>query len=114
MEFSDAPVLELQKVQDNIYAFWGSIEETVEEGSRNIIKCGKYAERVDLYYRLQCSKDVLEKSICRLVDQVDKIKKLYHLDGLNEFEFDKEMSKDHLDYIQQLNNLNILFMVQND
>ena len=65
MEFSDAPVLELQKVQDNIYAFWGSIEETVEEGSRNIIKCGKYAERVDLYYRLQCSKDILEKSICR-------------------------------------------------
>ena len=114
MEFSDAPVLELQKVQDNIYAFWGSIEETVEEGSRNITKCGKYAERVDLYYRLQCSKDILEKSICRLVDQVDKIKKLYHLDDLNEFKFDKAMSKDHLDYIQQLNNLNILFMVQND
>ena len=47
-------------------------------------------------------------------EYLPKIKKLYHLDDLNEFKFDKAMSKDHLDYIQQLNNLNILFMVQND
>lgn len=114
MEFSDAPILDLQKVQDNLYAFWGSIEETVKEGSRNIIKCGKYAERVDLYYRLRCPRNILEKSVCRLVDQIDKIKKLYHLDDLNEFKFDEALSKDHLDYIQQLNNLNTLFMVQND
>lgn len=114
MEFCDAPILELQKVQDNIFAFWGSIDETVEEGCRNIIKCGKYAERVDIYYRLGYPKDVLEKNVMKLNNRIEKLKKIYHLDNLNDFSFMKENSITHLDYLQQLNCLNLLFMVKND
>lgn len=113
-ELSEAPILDLQDVQDNIYAFWGSVDETVDEGCRNIMKCGKYAERVDLYYRLQYPTDVLEKTVCKLDNRLKKLKNIYQLDSLNDFSFQIETSKNHLDYIQQLNYLNNIFMVQND
>lgn len=50
---SAAPGVELQWVLDDIMAFRGSCEETIEEeSSRNIIKTGASLERVDLCLRL--------------------------------------------------------------
>lgn len=52
-EDSEAPILELQTVMDMIYSFWGSADDYVEEEvCRNIIKLGRYLERLDMITRL--------------------------------------------------------------
>ena len=50
---SGAFAYDLQLVLDDLFAFWGCLDDNVEdEECRNIIKCGKYLERLDLYMRL--------------------------------------------------------------
>ena len=42
-----------QPVIDDLFAFWGCLDDNVEdEECRNIIKCGKYLERLDLVHAL--------------------------------------------------------------
>ena len=48
-----APLLKLQPVIDDLYAFWGSADENVADWmSLAMMKCGKNIERLDLYIRL--------------------------------------------------------------
>ena len=48
-KISKAPLIEMQKVMDNILAFWGIADDSIEsEYSRNMIKAGKRIERIDL------------------------------------------------------------------
>ena len=48
-KLSDAPLIELQFVIDNILAFWGMIDDKLDDDHvRNIIKSGKRIERFDL------------------------------------------------------------------
>ena len=57
MDESEAPILSLQDVVDDIFAFWGSMQEYMDEGAaKEIIKLGKYIERIDLYVRLDYPK----------------------------------------------------------
>ena len=57
-----APLLELQQVIDDLLAFWGGADDYVEgEDCRNILKCGKYVERLDLCIRLDYHTKDLEK-----------------------------------------------------
>lgn len=50
---SHAPLIQLQKVLDDIMAFWGMIDDATENTeARNIIKTGKHVERLSLYSRL--------------------------------------------------------------
>ena len=66
-EKSQAPLIELQKVMDNILAFWGIADDIMEdENSRNIIKVGKRVERIDLYGRLHLPKEDLVREVSRL------------------------------------------------
>lgn len=52
-KMAHAPMLTNDRVIDCIYAFWGCVEDTmIEKESRNILKCGKWMERTDLYVRL--------------------------------------------------------------
>lgn len=52
-----------QRVLDFLYAFWGCADDCVEdETSRNILKCGRYMERLDLYLRLKMPYSKIEKS----------------------------------------------------
>ena len=45
---SRAPLVGLQKVEDNILAFWGIVDDMIEnENIRNVIKIGKRIERLD-------------------------------------------------------------------
>lgn len=51
---SSAPLVGLQKMCDNILAFWGMVDDSIDsEYVRNIIKIGKRVERLDLYARLR-------------------------------------------------------------
>ena len=52
----------MQPMRDYIFAFWGCLDDCVDdEECRNIIKCGKYLERLDLYIRLDFPYRHIEK-----------------------------------------------------
>ena len=70
---SPAPVFELQSVIDDIYAFWGSIDDCVlDEENRNIIKCGRYVERMDLYLRLNHSYEEISKEFAKFSNRLER------------------------------------------
>lgn len=60
-------LLHLQEVLDDLYAFWGCVDDYVESSAcRNIMKAGRYIERVDLYIRLGYDENALELAFERL------------------------------------------------
>lgn len=84
-EQSVAPLLELQKVQDNILAFWGVADDLIaSENVRNIIKVGKRVERIDLYARLKQPKNNMVREIQRLAGRTDRCSVKYDRDHLQE------------------------------
>lgn len=53
MRGDQSPMIGLQKIIDQILAFWGLADDMItDENTRNIIKTGKRVERLDLYARL--------------------------------------------------------------
>lgn len=86
---SKAPVVELQKVNDNLLAFYGTVDDQIDsENVRNIIKAGKRIERIDMYARLGVARSELEREVDRMIPRVER-------SGLN---YDPEK----LEYIKQL------------
>lgn len=72
-EKSAGPLLELQKVKDNILAFWGIADDQIEsENIRNIIKVGKRVERIDLFARLHQKREDMLREIHRLSGRIDR------------------------------------------
>lgn len=72
-KISEAPLVELQRVMDNILAFWGLADDIIEsELCRNTIKIGKRIERIDLYGRLHLSKEMLVREVHRLAGRIDR------------------------------------------
>lgn len=68
---SEAPLIELQKVIDNILAFWGIADDLIENDNvRNIIKVGKRVERIDLYARIGADSKNLIREVNRLKDRI--------------------------------------------
>lgn len=62
-----------QRVLDFLYAFWGCADDCVEdETSRNILKCGRYMERLDLYLRLKMPYSKIEKEYSKLKNRMEK------------------------------------------
>lgn len=106
-----APLLELQQVIDYLLAFWGGADDYVEhEDCRNILKCGKYVERLDLCIRLDYHTKDLEKEYRKLCNRLDKTNLIYHqpsLDRLEEIIFREEHSEQH--YRETLGCLGCLF-----
>ena len=72
-EKSDAPLLDLQLVQDNIMAFKGCVDDFVDnDAARNIIKCGISLERIDLYARLGVGLGRLRQEVHRLAARINR------------------------------------------
>ena len=68
---SSAPLVEMQKVMDNILAFWGISDDNIDsEQIRDIIKAGKRIERIDLYARLGLGREELTREVDRLMPRV--------------------------------------------
>ncbi len=66
-------LLDLQTVQDYLYAFWGSVDDRANsEICRNLMKCGRYVERMDLYVRLHFSFAEVERSYYKLRGRIGK------------------------------------------
>ena len=77
-KLSEAPLLQLQKVIDNIAAFWGVADDIIEdENVRSIIKLGKRIERVDLYARFQAAPDDIRREVRRLSSRILKAGVIY-------------------------------------
>lgn len=103
-KISKAPLIELQKVKDNILAFWGIADDVIASDKvRNIIKTGKRIERVDIYARLKRPREDLKREIDRLVpriaksgldydkDKVENIKKLVEETEIDYYKIVKEV-----------------------
>ncbi len=89
---SGAPLLGLQKVTDNIAAFWGMADDDIDESQiRNIIKVGKLIERIDIYSRLEKDPEMLRREARRLSNRIDKSQIRYSLKTLA-----------HVNYLVQL------------
>ncbi|MBR4944366.1 MAG: alpha-E domain-containing protein [Peptococcaceae bacterium] len=66
-------LLVLQTILDYLYAFWGSVDDRVNsEVCRNLMKCGRYVERMDLYVRLHFSYEEVERSYYKLRGRISK------------------------------------------
>lgn len=105
---SKAPVIELQKVNDNLLAFYGTVDDQIDsENIRNIIKAGKRIERIDIYARLGSSKKQLMREIDRMIPRVEK-------SGLN---YDRQKLEnikdlilaDNVDYYKLVNEVESIF-----
>lgn len=76
---SDAPLLFFQKVTDYLLAFWGCVDDQIDdENTRNIIKIGKRVERLDLYARLKRPRGEIQREIQRLAGRIDRTDLIYH------------------------------------
>ena len=72
-KLSDAPLIELQFVIDDILAFWGMIDDKLDDDHvRNIIKSGKRIERFDLYARLGLGREALVREVNRMIPRIEK------------------------------------------
>ena len=70
---SHAPLIEMQRVIDNILAFCGTADDRIDsEQVRNIIKAGKRIERIDLYARLGADRKELQREVHRMVPRVER------------------------------------------
>ena len=94
---SEAPIFELQHVRDNIVAFWGIVDDSIDdEHVRSMVKLGKRVERLDLYARMHMDREELLREAGKLNRRIDRTglaysrKRLAHINYLVE--------EDEIDY----------------
>ena len=92
-KISEAPLIQLQRVVDNIVAFWGMADDAIDnEAVRSMIKLGKRIERIDLYARMNMNPEELRREMKRLNLRINRTglsystKKLAHLNYLVEMD----------------------------
>lgn len=99
---SRAPLIEMQRVIDNILAFWGLADDIIDsEQIRNIIKTGKRIERIDLYARLKIERNELVREIHRLEPRIERSGIPYNKDKIKNL---KELvAEPEIDYYKIVN-----------
>lgn len=96
---SKAPLIELQKVNDNLLAFYGTVDDQIDsENIRNIIKAGKRIERIDIYARLGAPKKELEKEVHRMIPRVERSGLEYDSQKLSRIR--ELVERDEMDYYE--------------
>lgn len=105
---SKAPLIELQKVNDNLLAFYGIVDDQIDsENIRNIIKAGKRIERIDIYARLGVGREELQREIHRMIPRVTRSGLEYNKKSLEKIQILVEAEE--IDYYQIVNEVeNIL------
>ena len=75
--------MELQNVEDLIFAFWGCLDDKVDdEGVRNTVKIGRRVERLDILLRRDADREDLKREINRLVARIDTTELPYNKKAL--------------------------------
>jgi len=96
---SEAPLIEMQKVVDNILSFWGIVDDQIDdEHVRNIIKAGKRIERIDMYARLGVERNELVREVDRMIPRVERSGLSYHSDRI--LEIKRAMSEPEIRYYE--------------
>lgn len=99
---SKAPMIELQKVNDNLLAFYGTVDDQIDsENVRNIIKAGKRIERIDLYARLGVNQKELAREVRRMQPRVQRCGLSYDPHKLETLE--SLVEAEQLDYYRIVN-----------
>jgi len=81
---SEAPLIELQQIMDDLLSFWGIVDDQIDaEQIRNIIKAGKRIERIDLYARLELDRYRLEREVHRMIPRVLRSGMKYNASALS-------------------------------
>lgn len=94
---SEAPVLHFLKITDFLLAFWGCVDDQIDdENTRNIIKIGKRVERLDLFARLGRERVAIQREIDRLSGRIGRTDLIYHKENLQQL--DALVSAAELDY----------------
>ena len=66
-----APLIGLQAVIDDLFAFWGCLDDRVADyGERSIAKAARRVERVDLYLRFGMPADAISYELRRLQNRI--------------------------------------------
>ena len=106
-KISHAPLIELQKVTDNILAFWGIADDSIDsENVRNIIKIGKRVERLDLYARLHMPRTEMKREVDRLAGRIPRTCLKYRNDMLDALKTLIESPEiDYYDVVQKVEDL---------
>lgn len=104
---SQSPLIELQKITDNILAFWGIVDDNIEsQNVRNIIKVGKRIERVDLYGRLHMPREEMLREVHRLAGRIPQTCLKYKEENLRELlRIAEDPSIDYCSVVQKVDNL---------
>ena len=81
--------LSLLPLEDQLYAFWGCVNEHIyNDEIRNIIYIGKTIERLDLYIRMEYPFDITRKEYIRLMKNLERAPKgtpyRYNIDNFSE------------------------------
>ncbi len=75
---SEAPLLYFQKITDALLAFWGCVDDQIDdENTRNILKIGKRVERLDLYARLKKARASIRREVNRLAGRISRTDLIY-------------------------------------
>lgn len=105
---SKAPAIEMQKVNDNLLAFYGVVDDQIDsENIRNIIKAGKRIERIDLFARLGATRKQLQREVERMIPRVSKSGLIYDPHKLENIK-DLVMAE-QIDYYKIINEAESIF-----
>ena len=97
-EVSTSPLIEMQNVIDNILAFWGSVDDSMDdEQTRSMVKAGRRVERLDLYLRFEMGRDVLQKELKKLNRRIPRTQMKYRKESLDHLAV--MLQKKGIDYI---------------
>ena len=74
---ADSAFLETQRVADWLLAFWGSVDDRVADVERrDLLKVGKYSERLDLLIRLDVPEYAVDALLPRLLSHTKRVEPL--------------------------------------
>ena len=103
-KISKSPLIEMQKVVDNILSFWGIADDQIDsEQIRNIIKAGKRIERVDMYARLGVDRKELIREVYRMIPRVEKSGRAYDTEAINYLK--ANVMAENIDYYKIVENV---------
>ena len=78
-----APLIGLQTVIDDIFAFWGCLDDRVVDYSeRSIVKAARRIERIDLYLRFGLPADKISFEVNRLQNRIVRTGLSYDQDAI--------------------------------
>lgn len=109
-KYSESLLMDLQSVIDYLFAFWASVDDyLLSEAARNILKTGRYLERLDLYIRFSYNYSSISKEYCKLKNRIGKSKlkiNTEYLDKLDEKiskeSYSEENLRDAINYVENL------------